>query len=153
MARYFIEDVKCGVGTGGMACGPVSGPVVGEAKVRDSDGKTFYFSLAEVDGYPNFFLTDRSTYNQQISSDISEEELEYLDENYYPSIEGDYDVIFTTKEEFNPMLPLMKYLIYLVRADWEECERFQKETKGKYLDEFKTPPCDLEEEYLDTEES
>ena len=33
MARYRVLEAKCGVGAGGMACGPVSGPIVGEIKL------------------------------------------------------------------------------------------------------------------------
>ncbi len=28
MSRYLIKEVKCDVANGGMACGPVGGPVV-----------------------------------------------------------------------------------------------------------------------------
>ena len=75
MARYRVMEAKCGVGAGGMACGPVAGPVVGEIKLADEDGDGFYLCLAEVDGIPNWFKTDRSTIDEQLS-DEDEDDLE-----------------------------------------------------------------------------
>ena len=151
MARFFIEDIKCGLGEGGMACGPVSGPVVAEAKVKDDKGEVFYLSLAEVDGFPNFFQTEKSTYEMQVSQNMTDEDVSYLNDNYI-SVDGDYDNLFEMTEEDEELLPLLKYLTYIVRADWDECKEFQEKTKGKYLDEFEIPPCDLEEEYLEENE-
>lgn len=153
MARYFIEDVKCGLGAGGMACGPVSGPVVAEVKVKDNNDKVFYLSLAEVDGFPNFFQTTESTYDMQVSQEMTDEDVDYLNDNYIDAdVEGDYNNLFEMTEEDEELLPLLKYLTYIVRSDWDECKRYQKETKGKYLDEIEIPICDLEEEYLEENE-
>lgn len=150
MARFYIEDIKCGLGAGGMSCGPVSGPVVAEAKVKDDNNEIFYLSLAEVDGFPNFFQTAESTYDMQVSQEMTDEDIDYLNDNYVDSdVEGDYNNLFEMTEEDEELLPLLKYLTYIVRADWDECKRFQEETKGKYVDEIEIPMCDLEEEYLD----
>ena len=59
MSRFFIEDVKCGVGEGGMACGPVDGPVGTEVKVKTNNGEFFYMTLAEMMGIPNFFTRQK----------------------------------------------------------------------------------------------
>lgn len=153
MARYFIEDIRCDVGNGGMACGPVSGPVVAEAKVKDDKGEAFFLSLAEVDGLPNFFQTAKSTYDMQISQEMSDEDIDYLNDHYVDAgIEGDYNNLFEMTEDDTDLLPLLRYLTYIVRADWDACKRFQEETKGKYLNEFEIPMSDLEEEYLEENE-
>ena len=81
MARYFIEDVKCGVTEGGFACGPVPGDVIAEVKVKTDTDETFYVSLAEVTGIPNFFKTERSTYDEQMQTNISDKLVEYLNAN------------------------------------------------------------------------
>ena len=81
MARYRVLDAKCGVGAGGMACGPVGGPVIGEVKLADESSEEFYLCLAEVDGIPNWFKTDRSTIDEQIE-ETSEEIFEYLNDHY-----------------------------------------------------------------------
>ena len=150
MARYFIEEVKCDIGVGGMACGPVAGPIVAEAKVREDNGESFYLSLAEVDGCPNFFKTEESTYDMQVSMDMTEEDADRLNEDYLPL--GLYENLLELSEEEDEMYPLYRYLMYIIRADCGECERFQKETEGKYLDEFEIPMCDLEEDYLEDNE-
>ena len=145
MARYFIESVKCGVGEGGMACGPVSGPIVAEAKVRTDNGDEFYMSLAEVEGIPNFFKSPRSTYELQVEEEMDDEELEEF-QSYFVET-GDYAEIF---EDPDPeWFQLYRYLIYIVRADWDDCEKFQEETAGKWLDEIDVPASDLEEDYLE----
>ena len=148
MARYFIEDVKCELGAGGMACGPVAAPVVAEAKVKDDTDEVFYLSLAEVDGIPNFFQTTESTYDILVSPDMTDEEVDFFND-HYTSFQGSYDDLFELTEEDEEMLPLLKYLTYIVRADWDECEKFMEMTKGKYLDQFEIPSCDLEQEYLE----
>ena len=141
MNRYYIEDIKCDIGVGGIACGPVAGPVIAEAKVK-SDDEEFYMSLAEVDGIPNFFKTKESTYEMQLNQEMTDEEVEVLQENYIKT--EDYEEILSNKD--SEWYSLFRYLIYIVRSDWDECERFLKETSGKYLDEIEVPFCDLEEE-------
>ena len=73
MADYIITEARVDVADGGMACGPVSGPVIGEAKFTSDDGAYFYLSLAEVDGIPNFFKTPASTFEKHLETDIDEE--------------------------------------------------------------------------------
>ena len=148
MAKYFIEDIKCGISAGGMSCGPVPVSVIAEAKFKEDNGNTFYLCLAEVDGIPNFFQTEKSTYDMQISEEMDDDDIDFLNDHYI-SVDGEYSHLYEMTEEDEELLPLLKYLTYIVRVDWEECERFQKETKGKYVDEFEIPKCDIEKEYLD----
>ena len=142
MTRYFIESVKCGAGEGGMACGPVSGPVVAEAKVRTDNGEEFYMSLAEMEGIPNFFKSPKSTYEYQMNDDMDEEALEEFQSYFIET--GDYEEIFAQQDP--EWLQLYRYLIYIVRSEWEECESYQRETEGKWLDEINIPVSDIEEE-------
>lgn len=146
MARYFIESVKCGVGEGGSACGPMDGPVVAEVKVKSDENEEFYMSLAEVDGIPNFAKTAESTYDNQVNMDFDDEAIEAFQKCQIDGIE-DYYGIFDDKD--SEWYQLYRYLIYIVRADWKECEKFQKKTKGKWLDEIEIPASDIEEEYLE----
>ena len=62
MKRYLIENAKCGITDGGIACGPVSGSVIATVKFKEGE-KSQYFSLAEVSGFPNFFLTDKDVFD------------------------------------------------------------------------------------------
>lgn len=142
MARYRVLEAKCGVSTGGMACGPVGGPVVGEIKLADESGKEFYLCLAEVDGIPNWFKTDRSTIDEQIE-DTSEEVFEYLNDHYIDI--GEYVDVFDDPEaEF---YQACRYLTYLVRCERDQEKPFIQSTVGKYLDKMEIPMSDLEEEY------
>ena len=143
MTRYRVLEAKCGVGVGGMACGPVAGPVVGEIKITDEDGDEFYLCLAEVDGIPNWFKTDRSTIEEQLSDEADEEMYDYLNDNYADV--GEYvDVFEDTDAE---LYQACRYLIYLVRCERDQEEPFIRSTVGKYLDEMVIPMSDVEEEY------
>ncbi len=145
MARYFIENVKCGVDEGGMACGPIPGSVIGEVKIRTDAGDAFYFCLAEVMGIPNFYKTDRSTYDDQMGSDLSDELIEYLDDHNLGEI--DYSDVYSNEDPEDR--DLFRYITYIVRSGWDECTSFMEETKGKWLDEIEIPISEDEQEYLD----
>ena len=93
MARYRVMEAKCGIGAGGMACGPVVGPVVGEIKLSDESGDEFYLCLAEVDGIPNWFRTDRSTIDEQLSDEAEDDLYDYLNDNFMNTV-GDYEDVF-----------------------------------------------------------
>jgi len=142
MVRYKVLEAKCGVGAGGMACGPVGGPVVGEIKLADESGEEFYLCLAEVDGIPNWFKTDRSTIDEQIE-ETSEEVFEYLNDHYIDI--GEYVDVFADPEV--ELYQAYRYLIYLVRCERDQVEPFIRSTVGKYLDEMEIPMSDDEEEY------
>ena len=92
MARYRVLEAKCGVGRGGIACGPVGGPVVAEIKLSAENGGEFYLCLAEVDGIPNWFKTDRSTIDEQLSDEAVDELYDYLNDNYADI--GEYEEVF-----------------------------------------------------------
>ncbi|MDO4460748.1 MAG: hypothetical protein Q4C42_11845 [Clostridia bacterium] len=143
MSGFFIEDIRCGVGEGGMACGPVSGPVVAEAKIRDDNGDIFFMCLVEVDGLPMFFKTEEGAYDYHMSEDPSPEEIEAMESRFVAG--GDYSEIFDDTE--SEWYELFRYLIYVVRADWDECEAYQEETRGRYLNEIDIPESDVEKGY------
>ena len=50
-----------------MTCCPVGGPLVGGIKLADGNGEEFYLFLVEVDGILNWFKTERSTIEKQLS--------------------------------------------------------------------------------------
>ena len=147
MARYRVLEAKCGVGAGGMACGPVGGPVVGEIKLADESGEEFYLCLAEVDGIPNWFRTDRSTIEEQLE-ESSDEVFDYLNDHYTDA--GEYvDVFVDTDAE---LYQAYRYLIYLVRCEMDQVDSFIESTEGKFLDEMEIPMSDLEEDYMEDQE-
>ena len=143
MTRYYIESAKYGVGEGGFACGPVDGPVVAEIKVK-TDNEEFYMSLAEVYGIPNFYKSNESVYNFLMNPELDEEAIENVNQ-YFIEI-GDYDEIFERKED--KWFELYRYLIYVVRADYGECEQFIDSTKNNYIDDIDIPFSDIEYEMM-----
>lgn len=55
MSGYLIKAVKCEVANGGMACGPVGGPVVA-AVLYEHDGEEQWLHAVEVEGMLNVFI-------------------------------------------------------------------------------------------------
>ena len=143
MKNYFIESVKCDVANGGMACGPVSGPVVAEALVKDEENSSSYIGLVEVDGMPNFYQSESSYFDSLIDDDMPEESFEEFQSHFIA--EGMYEDLFEEPDE--DMQDMFRYLIYIVRADWDECEKYIAGTTGKWLGEIEIPMSDVEEEY------
>lgn len=148
MKKIIIEDVKVGVSKGGMACGPVSGHVVAEARIRKAGNKISYYGLVEVGGTADFYESPESQYDIEINE-------EYSDDYEFPAAEGfgDYNEFF---EEYDDMMKedkahalLLKYLVSLVRLDWDDVETLKADSVGKTVGSFEIPVCDVEEEYLE----
>ena len=142
MARYKVLEAACGVGRGGFACGPVGGPVVAEIKLADENGDEFYLNLAEVDGIPNWFKTDRSTIDDQLE-ESSDEVFDYLNDHYIDA--GEYVDVFADLDA--ELYQAYRYLIYLARCKMDQVDPFIESTVGLYLDEMEIPMSDLEEDY------
>ena len=143
MARYFIESVQCGIGEGGMACGPMFGPVLAEIKVRTDGDESFYLSLADVSDIPNFTKSPESTYESQLAADFSDEELERF-HSYYLGLGDYYDIFEAVEDEY---YPLYRSLIYLVKSDDESCRKFKEALEGRWIDEVDVPMTEMEQEF------
>ena len=155
MKRYLIEDAKCGITDGGMACGPVSGSVIATVKFKEGD-KSQYLSLAEVSGIPNFFLTDRDVYDDLIKEDFDDKEFDsYMNASYISDFNGvelgEYvDVLESIHEDpENPAVSLLRYIIALVRCPMEDVDGLVEIASGKYADELEIPISDVEEDYIE----
>ena len=159
MKRYFIEEAKCGVTDGGMACGPVSGNVVVTVRFRESGdnagaAQPQWISLVEAEGFPNIYLSDRDIYEDLLKEDIEDEAFtEYLQAHYMDSFGGlelgiEYEEIFESiaEDPENPAAALLRYLIALARCDWDSVGPLIKAAEGKYADELEIPAIDIEEE-------
>ena len=158
MKRYLIEEAKCGVTEGGMACGPVPGTVVASLKLNDGK-RVRWLSLCEVDGIPNMTVTDDDIYDVLITDDFSDTFVDFLNDhtvNEFDGIEID-DGYYTTysciqENPDNPAGSVMKLIIALVRFDMDETEALVEASTGRYADEIDIPLCDMEEEYLEEQE-
>ena len=152
MKQFLIEDVKVGISEGGIACGPVPGAVIGEVKLRSEDDSVVYHCLAEVDGTLNFYESAVSTYDGQLEENFDDEAFNELMEQSFTGGYCSYDEFY---EDLSSQLPLnnssliRKYLAYMVRADWDEIDRFKAATVGKRIGDFDIPLCDAEKDYLE----
>ena len=144
MAKYLIEKVKNGIDRGGMGCGPIPGTVTCEVLFKNEDDSSFYMSLAENEGFPNFYITDKSTFDEQMNGDWSNEFIDFMNAHYVEQID-DYSEVF--KKTDDKHYQLYRYLTYMVRCESGAEEVFAAETTGKYLDEIIIPDSDLEKEW------
>ena len=142
----FIEE-----NDGGMACGPVPGFTVVEAKVQDKDGKEVFFSVADVMGMPHFYITDKSTIDDQVQMTEDEEFINYLQKSFHCSAE-EYEEILERKND--PWYQMYRYLMYLARDAREEypsntAGKFIRQSIGKWLSELDIPATEDEKEWLE----
>lgn len=148
MGKYYVNEVKCGVIDGGMACGPGSGSVVVSVNVTEGD-KSFWLSNTEVTGIPNFYLTDEDIYEKLVNDD-DEDFYEKLEEKFIKEFDGivlgEYDDIFASirKNVGNPAVSLIRYIILLTRCSMDEVEDIVAMAKGKYVDDIEVPASDVE---------
>lgn len=134
MAKYLIEEVKVGVSSGGMACGPVGGNVVTEITLRDTENNSvMYYGITEVDGIENYLKSGESFYETQIKDDFDDKDAWY---KVYAAETLDYD-----EDD-----PIWKLLYYFVRADWEAVEEMKSKCIGKYLEDIEIPEYDEDDE-------
>ena len=147
---------KCGITEGGMACGPVPGNVV--VTVQFKEGSTVqWLSLVEFDGIPNVYLSDKDIYEDLMAEDFDDEKFtEYLHEHFIQDFNGikfedDYSTTFESiaDDPKNPAIPLVRYLIALVRCDMDDVENLIQMASGKYADQLDIPVSDVEEEFMD----
>ena len=141
----IIEEVKCGVQDGGIACGPVDGAIVAEIRIKAQE-KISYYSLAEVTGIPNFYKSDESLYDSLMDTDIDDETIKKINRCFLEI--GEYDEVFENSKEIEDF-PILRYLIYLVRADWDEVENLKVRTIGRDIADIIVPASDVEEEYME----
>lgn len=153
MKRFLIEDVKAGVSMGGMACGPMAGSATAEALIRDQeDGTAKYYSLVEVEGIANFFVTDESFFDRMMIEEYSDEEMKTLENSAvreYDSYEAVFEALYDPERSGDEHLLIWKFLITLVRADQEETDRIAKKSIGLCLGDFDIPLSDVESDWLD----
>lgn len=159
MKRYFIEEVKCGVTEGGMACGPVGGSVVTSIKFRENNEAPNWLNLVEVSGIPNAYISDKDVYDDLIKEDFDDKEFnDYMEDHFEADFEGidltDYAGAFECMydDQDNPAVPLIRYLITLTRCSTDEVEGLIKLVTGKYIDEVEVPMSEDEEEWLADQE-
>lgn len=156
MKKFLVEDIKVGVSSGGMACGPVGGHVVAEIRIRNTENDTVtWHSLAEVEGTLNFTETSVSTFDIQINENYDDEEAWQIVTDGEAGGYSDYYEFYDdlASQGCDPEHSLIwKYLAFLVRAGWDETDKAKAEDTGKYLEDIEIPVCDAEQDYLDAQD-
>ena len=152
MKRYMIEEAKAGITNGGMACGPIFGFAVASVKYTDGE-ESKWLSMVEVEGIPNFNITDKDVYDILVEEDDNNEEFMELVNNPAGPSDGfdfgtDYYEFFEhiASVPDDPMNPVVKFLITLVRCSLGEEESIIKPAIGKYADELTFPEFEEEDE-------
>ncbi len=159
MKRYFIEEAKCGVTEGGMACGPVSGNVVVTVKFKEGS-KVQWISLVEVDGIANVYLADKDIHESLIAEDIDDEEFtQYMEDHYISEFDGldvgaEYGDWLDSIEE-DPENPAVQLIRLLLALAWCKPGRPEAEliemAKGRYADELDIPESAVEDVFNEDE--
>ena len=156
MKKYLIENAECGITEGGIACGPVAGNVVITVQFREED-KSQWLTMVEVDGIPTTYLFDKDVHDRLVNEEFDDTEFSnYVEEHYIDDFNGivlsdNYTDTFSSfaDDPQNPAIPLIRYLIALMRCDRDEETDLISMAKGKYVDELNIPLSDLEEEYYE----
>ena len=145
MSRYYIEDVKCDVLSGGPDPGIVC------TSVKYSDGKAAkWLTNVEVDGLPNFYLTDDDIFDRIMANDDDEKFDEYRDAHFIEEFDGielgEYEDIVDAllEKEETPAASLIKYVIAVTRSDMERTQELIRTGKGKNADELKITMAELD---------
>ena len=157
MKRYFIEDVKCGVSEGGMACGPVGGNVVATIRIKDTESeKSLWLSAVEVEGMPNCYIHDYDPYDKLIEENFDDSEFwDDMESRYIEDFDGicvnDYDELLNDviEQPENPAGQLLRFMVTLLRCGMDEIDDLVQLATGKFVDEIDVPASDIEEEYLE----
>ena len=138
-SMHLIEDIKVGVTGGGVACGPVSGSVVTEMKLRDTaDNSAMFYGITEVDGIENYLKSEESFYETQINDNFDDKEA--------------WDKVYAAEtQDYDEDDPIWKLLRFFIRADWDAVEEMKPRCIGKYLEDIVIPVIEDEDDEDDEE--
>ena len=142
MKKYQIVNARVDQCSGG----PDPAILIAEVELKPKKGKPFFFTISECEGMPIIYKTDSSVFDWWMDQDTYSDELDKLQEadSLYES--EDYSELFDDHDDIECYEGL-RYLIYLIRASWDDTESFIEQTKGKFLDEIEIPKSDVEEEW------
>ncbi len=139
--RMFINCVKVGVTAGGMACGPACGKVIVSVEYKRNGAKK-WFTIVEVEGVPNSYITEDDIFEKFFEDAYSEELTELLLNSYVKKFCGidttSYEAMQAAIEK-NPngiAESFLDYVVKVTRGNAEETERLIHAGEGKYGDEI-----------------
>ena len=149
--RIKILDVKCGSTEGGIACGPISGEPVYSVRY-EINGVKKWIHNAEVEGIPNFFISDEDLHDKFLDDDYINKNIDYINSLNATEFEGlcldEYEsMIHDISENLdNPAVPFVRFLLRLYCSDSDGINQLIQDCQDKYADELPLPPFDFDEE-------
>ena len=148
MRRYKIEDVKINLDPGyGMIPGAIA------VSVRYDDGtESKWLHETECDGCAGFHLSEEDINDRLVYTGDDDRKLKrmskLLDSTSISEFDGfrlgDYDVLMRSMEKGpeHPALPLIRYIVSLVRCPLEDTDKLIEAGIGRYADEIESPIID-----------
>ena len=138
----IVLSIQSGESVGGIACGPVSGHSVVEAKVGNEKGETIYYVYTDAAGCPSFYMSDESRFQKEIDEVWDENEnlrkIEFADyTDFYDSVDEYTD----SKEE----AMLLRLLVCISVLNDDKANKLINEIVGKAVGTYPIPVCCLEE--------
>lgn len=145
--KYQIVNARVDQASGG----PDAPILVAEVELKPSNGVPFFYTVIECEGFPMVYKTEQSVFDWWMNPDEHESELDDL-QDAGPLYEGEnYDELFEDHKGIECYEGL-RYLIYIMRASWDNAKAFIEGTKGKNLDEIEIPASDVEEDWENGED-
>ena len=126
--------------------GPDIGIFCGEVELKPAGGDSVFLSITEADGCPMIFKTDHSVFDMLVDPDEFGDDLDELEANSLLYESDGYAELFENGESFE-CIDGIRYLVYLIRASWDEIDAFIVKTKGKNLEEIEIPEPNLGEDW------
>ena len=142
MKRYFIDYAKFGYSW------PES--VVATAKYNDGESDA-WITMIDTGGIPDTFVTDRDVHEEVVETNVTNEAFQsYMRDHevfdFNGLVLGEYaDIMGSIRSDpDNPAVPLIRYLVALVRSDNGVTDGTAVMRVGRYADEMDIPKSDVE---------
>lgn len=145
--KYQIVNARVDQASGG----PDAPILVAEVKLKPSNGVPFFYTVVECEGFPMVYKTEQSVFDWWMNPDEHESELDDL-QDAGPLYEGESYADFFENHEGIECYEGLRYLIYIMRASWDNAKAFIEGTKGKNLSEIEIPKSDVEEDWENGED-
>ncbi|MCQ2097965.1 MAG: hypothetical protein MJY87_08510 [Fibrobacter sp.] len=157
MSKYIVKNIQCGL----SACGLCADTVNVEVEFQDETGKSVFISAVEFESFPNIYRTEESVYQKLLNSGaeseaaadkLSRKELDELGDEFFGNMNANcvvyngegYAGFYDDKKCGGDLHDAIRFVVYIVRSDWDEIDRAKKEFVGKAIGDFEIPKCDAE---------
>ena len=140
--KYQIVNARVEQASGG----PDIAILVAEVELKPAKSAPFFYTLVECEGAPMIYKTEQSVFDWWMNPDEHESELDDLQDAGSVYDGENYNELFEDHKGIECYEGL-RYLIYVMRASWDNAKAFIQATKGKNLSEIEIPSSDAEVEW------